>query len=261
MSFYALDVGNSDIVFGVMDEDRIRMSCLIKTDRFKTADEYAVIFRNLLMIHEIEVKELEGGIISSVVPSLKMTMQDAMCSITHRKSLIVGPGLKSGLKIRIDDPAQLGSDRVAEAVAAIAEYAAPMLIFNMGTATTCSVIDEEGAYTGMLIMPGALMSLDALIMNTSLLPNISLIGGPNGVVGKNTQDSIVNGTFFGNAAVLDGLAERISGQFSEEPVLLATGGVSGRIIPYCRKNILYDENLLLKGLRILYLKNCRRLKP
>ncbi len=253
--FLAIDAGNTNIVFGVLDEERIYISCRLETDRHKTGDEYAVIFRNLLEIHHIDRHELEGGIISSVVPSLKATLQDAVRSITGRTCMIVGPGLKNGLRIRIDDPAQLGSDRVADAVAAIAEYPKPILIFDMGTATTFSVIDKGGNYRGGMIMPGAMISLDALIARTSQLPQISLDDGPRGLVGTNTIDCIVNGVIYGYAAMLDGIVERMSEELQETPTVIATGGLSGQIIPYCRHEVILDKDLLLKGLRIIYLKN------
>lgn len=255
MAFLAIDAGNTNIVFGVLDEEKIYMSCRLETDRFKTGDEYAVIFRNLLEIHEIDRKDLEGGIISSVVPSLKRVLQDAVYSITGKKCMIVGPGLKNGLKIRIDNPAQLGSDRVADAVAAIAEYPKPILIFDMGTATTFSVIDSAGRFLGGMIMPGAMISLDALVARTAQLPHISLADGPRGVIGSNTVDCIVNGVIYSNAAVLDGLVDRLSEELEETPTVIATGGLSEQIIPYCRRKVILDKDLLLKGLRIIYLKN------
>lgn len=255
MPFIAIDAGNTYIVIGVLEEEEILFSSRLKTDRFKTSDEYAVILHELFRIHGVESRELEGGIISSVVPSLKAVLQDAVQKITGRRSLIVGPGLKNGLKIQIDNPAQLGSDLVAEAVAAANEYAGPILIFDMSTAITVSVVGEKGNYLGGMIMPGIVVSLEALYAQTAQLPHISLSDGPRGVVGTNTNDCIVNGVIYGNAAMIDGIAERITAELGKEPTIIAMGDLCEQIVPYCRQKILIDKDLLLKGLRIIYLRN------
>ena len=250
-----IDVGNTNIVVGGMSKDRIYFSCRLSTDRSKTSDEYAVILRHLLVIHHVEPRDSEGGIISSVVPPLKKTLQDAVMSICGKKCLIVGPGLKSGLKIRIDNPAQLGSDRVADAVAAVDEYPKPILIYDMGTATTFSVIDREGSFLGGLIMPGAMIGLDALTSRTSQLPQIDLFEAPGKLIGTNTVECMKNGLIFGTAAMLDGVVDRVAEELGEMPTVVATGGLSEAVVPYCRKNVHLDKNLLLKGLRIIYYRN------
>ncbi|MCR4750834.1 MAG: type III pantothenate kinase [Eubacterium sp.] len=255
MPFVAIDAGNTEIVFGVLDEEKIFFSSRLKTDRFKTSDEYAVILLSLLHMHGMDPSVLEGGIISSVVPSLKTVMQDAVYSISGKYCMIVGPGLKNGLRIRIDNPAQLGSDLVAEAVAAAAEYPKPILILDLGTATTVSVLDKNGAYRGGMIMPGTIVSLEALVGRTALLPHISLADGPSGVIGTNSHDCIVNGTIYGSAAMLDGVIERLAGELDTPPTVVATGDVGELIIPYCKNKIVLDKELLLKGLRIIYLRN------
>lgn len=251
----AIDVGNTNIVFGGLDEKEIYFTSRLSTDRFKTSDEYAVIFRNLLELNHIEPSCVEGGILSSVVPALKQTLCDAMEKIAGIRCLVVGSGLKTGLNIRIDNPGQLGSDRVADAVAAIAEYEKPLMIFDMGTATTFSVVDRNGCYLGGMIMPGALIGLDALTSRTSQLPQISLSEKPRHVIGTNTVDCMKSGMIYGNAAMLDGIIDRVSDELGETPTVVATGGLSGLIIPYCRRKVIHDENLLLKGLRIIYQKN------
>ena len=255
MPFIAIDAGNTYIVIGVLNEEEILFSSRLKTDRFKTSDEYAVIFHELFRLHDVDGKKLEGGIISCVVPSLKQVLRDAIYKITGRHSLIVGPGLKNGLKIRIDNPAQLGSDLVAEAVAAAAEYDGPVLIFDMSTATTVSVVGSRGDYLGGMIMPGIVVSLEALYAQTAQLPHISLADGPKGVVGTNTNDCIVNGVIYGNAAMIDGIAERIAEDLGEEPTVIAMGERCDQIVPYCRRDIRIDKDLLLKGLRLIYIRN------
>ena len=257
MAFLAIDIGNTNIVMGVLDAERILVSCTLGTDRNKTGDEYAVIFRNLLDIHKIPLEELEGGILSSVVPSLKEPMQEAVLHLTGKPCLVVGPGLKNGLKIRIDDPAQLGSDCVAVAVAAAAEYPLPALVFDMGTATTLSVLSGKGEYLGGLLMPGVRIGLEALAEQTSQLPQISLGDPPRGLIGSNSKDCMVNGVLYGNAAMIDGIIERMRQELGEDPTILATGGVAAQIVPHCKETVIYDGDLLLKGLRRIYEKNMR----
>ena len=255
--FIAIDAGNTNIVFSVMDEEMVCFASQLRADRHKTSDEYAVFFRELLHIHSISTGDVEGGIISTVVPSLKKKLYDAVLAITGRKCRIVGPGLKNGLKIRIDNPAQLGSDRVAEGVAAINLYPAPIVIFDMGTASTFSVISRDGNYIGGMIMPGTLISLDALTERTSQLPQIDLTEHPEHLIGTNTVDCMRSGIIFGTAAMLDGIIDRIAEELGERPSVIATGSLSEAIIPYCRQKIILDKYLLLKGLRIIYLKNRR----
>ena len=258
MSFIAINAGNTYITIGVLDEENVLLSSRIKTDRFRTADEYAVILHELFRIHRIDGETLEGGIISSVVPALKQTLQDAIYKIVGKQCMIVGPGLRNGLKIKIDNPAQLGSDLVAEAVAAAAEHRGPVLIVDMSTATTVSVVGKNADYLGCMIMPGMTLSLEALCAHTAQLPHISLAEGPRGVVGTNTNDCIVNGVIYGNAAMIDGVVDRISAELKEEPVVIAMGERCEQIVPYCRREILVDKELLLKGLRIIYLRNRKK---
>ena len=255
--FIAIDAGNTNIVFSVMDEETVLFASQLRADRHKTSDEYAVFFRELLHIHRISTGDVEGGIISTVVPSLKRILYDAVLAITGKKCKIVGPGLKNGLKIRIDNPAQLGSDRVAEAVAAINLYPSPTIIFDMGTASTFSVISPAGDYIGGMIMPGTLISLDALTARTSQLPQIDLTEHPDHIIGTNTIDCMNSGIIFGTAAMLYGVIDRITRELGEKPVVVATGSLSEVIVPNCRQKIILDKYLLLKGLRIIYLKNRR----
>jgi len=251
----AIDVGNTNIVVGGMSCEDVIFTSRIATDRNKTGDEYAIILKNLLTLNGIDVASVEGGIISSVVPPLRQTLFDAVKRITGKDSLIVGTGVKTGLNIRIDNPAQLGSDRVADAVAAIAEYPLPLVIFDMGTATTFSVVDKHAMYLGGMIMPGAMIGLDALTGRTSQLPQISLTEPAKAVIGTNTVDCMKNGMIYGNAAMLDGITDRIAEELGDTPTVIATGGMSGIIIPYCHRKVIHDPDLLLKGLRIIYYKN------
>ena len=251
----AVDIGNTNIVVGGLDEEKVSFFWRLETDRFKTEDEYVVILKNLLDIHNVEAAQIEGAILSSVVPALVPVLTDAVLRITGKQCLVVGPGLKNGLKIKIDDPAQLGSDRVADAVAAVAEYEKPVVIFDMGTATTFSVIDADGNFLGGMIMPGALIGLDALAQKTAKLPQININEAPAKVIGSNTVDCLHSGYVYGTAAMLDGIVDRVSEELGQTPTVVATGGLSEGIAPYCRHEVICDPHLLLKGLLLIYRKN------
>lgn len=250
----AIDVGNSNIVLGCIDDETIYFTARLSTDRFKTCDEYTVLFKNILELYNADLSRIEGGIISSVVPSLSTVLQEAVEKITGRRSLIVGTGLKTGLNILIDNPAQLGSDLVVDAVGAIAQYPKPIMIFDMGTATTLSVVDQQGNYIGGMIIPGVTLALEALSSRTSQLPRIRL-DSPKRLIGSNTIDCMQSGMIFGNASMLDGIIDRVEKELGAPPTVVATGGLSRVIVPYCQRKIICDDDLMLKGLLIIYNKN------
>lgn len=251
---FALDIGNTNIVIGCFKEDNILFVSRIATDRIKTDDEYAITFMNIFNMNNISIKDVEGSIVSSVVPPLVNTIKSAVQKLIGKRPMIVSPGLKTGLNITIDNPAQLGSDLVVNAVAGINYYSKPLIIIDMGTASTISVIDKKNNYLGGIIIPGVDVSQEALISKTSQLMKISL-EPPKNIIGKNTVDCMKSGAIFGNAAMIDGIIDRIEQEINCIPTVVATGGLSGCIIPYCKKNIIYDSNLLLKGLRLIYYKN------
>lgn len=252
----AIDAGNTNIVLGCLDEETIYFTARISTDRLGTQDEYAVKLQNMLALNHVDVQSISGGIISSVVPALRQTLRFAVEKITGKSCLVVGAGLKTGLNILIDNPAQLGSDLVVDAVAAIAEYPAPMVVIDMGTATTLAVIDKNKNYLGGMIMPGAMIALDALSAKTSQLPYISL-EAPKQLIGSNTQDCMKSGVLYGNAAMLDGLILRVREEVGALATVLATGGLAQVILPFCREAVQYDGDLMLKGLYLIYKKNVR----
>ena len=250
----AIDVGNSNIVVGCIEKEEIRFIERMSTDRKKTELEYAVSIKNIMEIYHIQAGDLEGGIISSVVPQVTQVLKRAVEKLIKAPVKIVGPGLKTGLNILIDNPAQLGGDLLVDSVAALAEHAAPLIIIDMGTATTVCVINEKKQYLGGMILPGIRTSLDSLVSNTSLLQQISL-EPPAKVIGRNTIDSMKSGILYGNAAALDGLIERIEEELGETCTIVATGGLARYVVPFCRRNIVIDDDLLLKGLKIIYEKN------
>ena len=245
----AIDVGNTNIVIGCMDGPEIIFSGRINTDSQKTDMEFAVMLKNILSINNISTDSIEGAVISSVVPPVNKALKDAIKLVTGKDAYMV-TGLE-GITVDIDDPNQLGKDLVVGAVAVLAEFSPPLILIDMGTATTIFVIDKEKKYLGGAIMPGVMISQNALAGMTSLLPSISLTA-PKSVIGKNTVDSMNSGAVFGNAAMLDGMLDRIEAELGEKATAIATGGLAKVITAHCKHDIICDENLLLKGLYLIY---------
>lgn len=251
---FAIDVGNSSITLGCLFEGKLLYMEQLSTNSSKTNLEYAIDFKNMFELHGIKIEDITGSIISSVVPQLTEIIKSAIKKITKLDALVIGPGLKTGLHITIDDPAQLGSDLVVGAVAALKEYAPPLAIIDMGTATTIAVINKDRKYIGGIIIPGLKTALDSLVTKTAKLPRISL-AAPQKVVGRNTIDSMKSGMIYGNAACIDGLLERIEHELDHPVTAIATGGLADKVLPYCKKTIIIDQALLLKGLNEVYEKN------
>ena len=250
----ALDTGNTNIVIGIVEDDRILFSARVATDHQKTEHEYAVFFRNIMLMHGINRHDITGGIISSVVPQVTDILKRAVMICCEVEPLVVGPGIKTGLNILIDNPRQLGSDLVVDAVAALAEYKPPLIILDLGTASTMSVVDAKGNYRGGVIIPGVRISLDALASRASQLQNISLEAPPH-VIGTNTIDCMKSGLVFGQASMFDGMIDRIEEELGEKATVIATGGLARPIMTQCRHKILIDDDLLIKGLVQIYKKN------
>lgn len=250
----AIDIGNTNIVVGCIRNDEILFTERMSTDSNKTVLEYAVSIKTLFELYDISLKDLTGSIISSVVPPVTNTIREAIGKITQRDVMVVGPGIKTGINILTDNPAATGSDLIVDAVAAIAKYPCPLIIFDFGTATTASVVDKKKNYLGGMILPGLRISLDALTNRTSQLPRISL-KTPKKAIGTNTVDCMTSGILYGNAAMLDGVVERIEAELGEKATVIATGGLANLIVPLCKQNIILDDNLLLNGLNLIYKKN------
>ena len=250
-----IDIGNTNIVMGCFLKDQLLFLERFSTEQESTALEYATIIREMLDLHEIKPSQIKGGIISSVVPSVTNTLKEAAEKFTGARMLVVGPGIKTGIKLAVDDPAQQGSDLIVGAVAGVYSYPVPQIIIDMGTATTVSVINKDKAYIGKMILPGVAVSLNALSGKAAQLPYISL-EKPKKLIGSNTVDSMKSGILYGNAGALDGLIDRINEELGETCTVVATGGLAGVITPLCRHEIIPDDDLLLKGLLILYHKNC-----
>lgn len=250
----AVDMGNTNIVIGCIDDERTYFVERMSTDLSKTELEYAISIKNVLELYHIKEEDLEGVIISSVVPPLVNILKRACKKVVNKTPMIVGPGIKTGLNILMDNPAQVGSDLIVSAVAGIKEYKAPFIFIDMGTATTIFVVDKKGNYIGGAILPGMNISLNALVANTSQLSKISL-DEPKRVIGKNTAESMKSGMVFGNASCIDGMIDRILDELGYPAKVLATGGLAEVVIPHCRHEIIIDDALLLKGLKIIYDKN------
>lgn len=250
----AIDIGNSNIVLGCIEGQTILHEARLATDLIKTSDQYCMDLKNLLSLYEINRTMIEGVIISSVVPPVLNSFKTAVTKLTGIKPMVVGPGIKTGLNILMDNPAQIGSDLVVAAVAALREYPAPLIIIDMGTATTMSVINANRAYIGGCICPGVRISSEALTARTAQLPGISL-EAPKRAIGRNTIDSMQSGIMLGAACMLDGMIDRMEQELGQPATVLATGGIARFVIPMCRRTIIFDRNLLLKGLTILYENN------
>ena len=250
----AIDVGNTNIVLGCIRDGEILFEARMATDRIKTSDQYCAELKTMLELFGVAPGDVEGTIISSVVPLVQQVLERAVARLTGKPCLTVGPGLKTGLNIRIDNPAQAGSDLIVGAVAAIEAYGAPLCVIDLGTATTISVIDQKGAFVGGTIAPGVMLSLNALSSGTAQLPAISL-EKPRCAIGTNTVDSMRSGLLLGSAAMLDGMVERIEEELGYPVKVVATGGLAKFIAPLCKREMIIDDNLLLKGLVILYNRN------
>lgn len=250
----AIDMGNTNIVIGAIDETSIYFSERIVTSHTESALEYAIKIKNLLEIYKLPTEGFEGAILSSVVPPLNATLSSAVNKIFGFRPKLVGAGMKTGLNIMMDNPKTVGSDMIVDAVAAIQDYPCPLVIIDMGTATTFSVIDHSQNYIGTIIFPGLKVSLDSLSSKAAQLPSISL-DIPRKVIGKNTIDCMRSGIMYGNAGMIDGIIDRIEAELGEPVTIIATGGFSRFLTPLCKHTIIYDESLLLKGLLNLYLKN------
>ena len=249
-----LDMGNTNITVGVFDGDRLVVESRLATDYRKMEDEYAMDLMDILRLYHLHREDISGAIFSSVVPSLDRAIRHAIRKVADVEPLQIGPGIKSGINIRIDNPKQLGADLLVGAVAAVSKYGAPCLLWDLGTATKVSVIDRDGAYRGGAIMPGVRTSLDSLSRTAALLPAIS-IDAPPAVIGTNTVDCMASGTVFGTACMIDGMSDRIEAELGYAVQVVATGGLAGEIVTQCRRTIPYDSSLLLDGLRLIYEKN------
>lgn len=249
------DIGNENIVMCCVEAGERRCRFVLSTNKSRTADEYSVVMGLLAKKNGIDLMAAEGSIIASVVPTLTGVVANAVHSCTGTYPLIVGPGLKSGLNIRMDAPSELGGDLVAAGVAAIERYPLPCIFIDMGTATAVGVIDGKGCFIGGLICPGVSLSQSELAKNASQLPDVSL-EAPKHVIGKNTRDSMRSGLVFGTAAMLDGVIARTERELGERCSVVITGDSALSITHCCeRSDIVFDQDLIMRGLWRIYCRN------
>ena len=249
-----IDVGNTNIVLGCIEDGNITNTVRIRTEAGQTAAEYGIKLKQLLDFFGIDSRGFEGAILSSVVPPVTEPLRQAVEWLTGVKCLLVGPGIKTGMNVRIDDPGTLGCDLVVGGVAAIHQYGAPVIVLDLGTATTITLIDEQRSFRGGAILPGVKLGYRALSAGTSLLPDIS-ITPPKKCIATNTVDCMRSGAVFGSAAMIDGMIERMEEELGQSCTIVATGGIAKHIVPYCKRQIICDNELLLKGLWVLWQKN------
>ncbi|MCR5803027.1 MAG: type III pantothenate kinase [Clostridia bacterium] len=250
----AIDIGNTHIVLGCFKERELLFTELLSTEKSYTDLEYASLLKSALDFNSQYAEKIEGAIISSVVPQVTGTIKKAVMRLTSIEPIIVGPGVRSGLKIKIDNPAQLGSDLVVSAIAGIKEYGVPQINIYMGTATAFSLIDKDKNFVGTSIGAGMGIEAEALSSRTSQLPNIAF-ETPKKVIGTNTIDSMRSGLIFQNASLIDGMIDRIEEEYGEKCVLTATGRYASIVAPLCKHKIIIDEDMILKGLINVYYKN------
>lgn len=254
---FTIDIGNSNIVLGGVKDDKIVFEARLRTEAPKTSDQYCVELKSLMEIYGVGIQEIEGTIIASVVPQVLNSIRTAVQKLTGKVPLVVGPGLKTGLNILLENPGQTGADLVVADVAALREHKPPLIVIDMGTATTMSVLDKNGAHIGGCIIPGVKVSMDALTEKTALLPGLQL-DQPKRAIGRNTIDAMRSGIMLGTACMLDGMVERMEQELGSKTTVIATGGIAKFIVPLCKTPIIYDKDLLIKGLAALYRDNKRK---
>ena len=251
-----IDFGNSNIVLGGVRGNDIVFEARLRTEATKTSDQYCVDLKILMEVYGVSSKDIEGTIIASVVPQVLNSMRTAIQKLTGMVPLVVGPGLKTGLNILLENPGQTGADLVVADVAALREHKPPLIIIDMGTATTMSVLDKNGAHIGGCIIPGVKLSMDALTEGTALLPGLQL-DQPKRAIGRNTIDAMRSGIMMGTACMLDGMVERMEAELGCKTTVVVTGGIAKFIVPMCKTPMIYDKDLIIKGLGSLYRDNAR----
>lgn len=249
----ALDVGNTNILAGCIDNGKICFTGRFKTDSSKTETEYAILFHSFLELYHIKPAAVEGAVMSTVVPSLTNVLRNAVYHLTKQKLIVAGE-VDTGLSINSNNRQNLGQDLSTAAIAALAEYKPPLIIFDMGTATTISAINADGVYVGCSIAPGIMISRDALAERTSQLPKVGL-EAPAHVIGRSTPECIQSGLVYAQAAMMDGMIERMEEELGQSAVVLATGGLAKFIACHCKRSVICDDNLILKGLYMIYRQN------
>ncbi len=251
-----VDIGNTNIVFGIFDGEKIVLESRMDTDKNRMADQYAITLAQLFSLYKLKLSDIEGAVISSVVPPVSDQLKPAVKRVLGVDPIMVGAGVKTGLNIAIDDPSTLGADLACGGAAAKELYPLPCIVIDLGTASKVYAVDKNGAFIGGIIAPGIKISLEALANGTMSLPMISL-EGKTPVIGTNTVESMRSGIMYGHAGMLDNFIDRFQEQLGKSTVVM-TGGFGTLIKDYCRNEFIIDQQLVLKGLKIIYEKNRKK---
>ncbi len=250
-----IDAGNTQITIAAYKDDELLLVSRLATDRTITEDQFAIDITSIFSINGLVPAEFEGAVISSVVPEITHALAKGVTMVTGNKPIILGPGIKTGLNIKLDNPAELGADLAATAVAARKQYELPCIILDLGTATKVTMVDSDGSFLGGAIAPGVLLSLDALANGASQLSQIE-IHTPKKAIATNTPECIRAGIVYGTADMLDGMCDRMEAELGKEvKTIVATGGLCPVIVKNCKRDIIVNKNLLLEGLVEIYNKN------
>ena len=252
----AIDIGNTNIVVGGIIDEKLIFEARLATDKKKTADQYGTELKSLLTIYDIAQENITGCVMASVVPPVLQCVCEGIKKALGLEPLIVGAGVETGLNIKMDKPSHVGSDRIVAAVGALENYKAPLILLDLGTASTIEVVDKDKNYIGGCIIPGARISLEALTSRTAQLPAISL-EKPEKVIGKNTIECMQSGIMYGTAAMVDGMIERVEEELGDRATVIATGGIAKVIVPLCKRKIILEDELLLTGLNSIYKRNIK----
>ncbi len=250
----ALDIGNTNIVMGGIDEEKVYFECRLSTDRNKTTAEYAVVLKNILSVYNVDEKSVTGAIMSSVVPPINKSVREAIELVIGKKPVEVSVAMNHGVRMHTDNPNQLGNDILVSLVSALKQYKPPLIIFDLGTSSTIAITDKDGILMGAVIMPGIRISQEALTERTSQLPAISF-DAPDAVIGTNTIDAMKSGLVFGNASMMDGMIERIEEELGEKATVVVTGGLAECVAKHCKHDVILNDRLMLEGLMELYKMN------
>jgi type III pantothenate kinase len=256
----AVDLGNTNVVMGLYEQEKLVQTFRVATVRSRTEDEYAVLLQQLLSLRQLTSRAVSAAIIASVVPQLTDVMVSAIRQALGREPLIVGPGLKTGMPVLYDNPHDVGADRVVDAIAAYARYQSGVIVVDFGTATTFNCVSPKGEYLGGVIVPGVKVSLEGLMQSAAKLRPVELTAPPR-VLGRNTTHALQSGVIHGYAAMVDGLVDRLVEELGFPCRVIATGGLSSLIGKHATRIEELDPNLTLEGLRILYERNSKARAP